>query len=129
MRNRVLKVNNSKKNIIGHYISSQFLINKIWDDGSRYIVKNPKSFKETLKICELTTNQVDRVVKPLTKTDLIAILFKISPIYKFDYQFINKYYSIKDLNYIIRYEIYKNSINDIFDISSDISSDIDNQLK
>jgi len=123
MGNRVLRINNSKKNIIGHYIDSRFLINKIWDDGSRYIIKQPNSFKKTIKICELTTNQVDRVVKPLNKTDLIAILFKISPMYRFDYQYINKYYSIKDLNYLIRYEIYKNTIDDI---SSDISS---NQLR
>jgi hypothetical protein len=109
MGNRV----STKRDIIGHYIGSQFLVNKIWDDGAKYIIRNPQSLKQTIKICEISTYQVNRVIKPLDKNDLIAILLKISPEYRQDYQYIHKHYSIQDLNYLIRFETYKNTIDDM----------------
>jgi hypothetical protein len=52
-------------------------------------------------------------MQPFDKIDKIAILMKIAPEYRKDYEYLYKYYSIEDLNYLIRYEVYKNAIEDM----------------
>jgi hypothetical protein len=98
----------------GHFIAAEFLQNKIWNDGYKLVISNPELEDKVKKICNLSTKQVSRVDKNLTKTDLIAILIKLNPIYKIHYDDMYKYLSFKDLNYIIRHEVYNNSISHIF---------------
>lgn len=99
---------------VGHFIAADFLKNKIWNDGYKLVISNPELELKVKKICNISCKQVSRVNKNLTKTDLLAILIKINPIYKVHYDDMHKYLSFSDLNYIIRHEIYNDSISHIF---------------
>ena len=114
MGNRAIK----SSPVVGHYIASEFLKNKIVNDGNKYLMKNSPSkdtFNKLNHICNVSINQVNRVEKPLTKADLISILMKINPIYINHYDEIYKYMSVKDLNYMIRHEVYNNCIKDVME--------------
>jgi hypothetical protein len=78
------------------------------------LISNPELETKVKKICTLSVKQVSRVDKNLTKTDLLAILIKLNPIYKIHYDDMYKYLSFSDLNYIIRHEVYNDSISHIF---------------
>ena len=111
MGNRVVKA----RPRIEHFVASEFLQSRIWNDGYNFFYKNKHLEKEIKFICNTSCNQLSRVNKSLTKTDLIAILIKINPTYKYACYDMHKYLSINDLNYIIRHEVYSNCVKDVLD--------------
>ncbi len=114
MGNRVVKASP----VVGHYIAADFLKNKVINDGNRYLLTNSIhsiDYKKLNHICNVSINQINRVEKPLTKADLISILMKINPVYINHYDEIYKYMSVKDLNYMIRHEVYNNCVKDVME--------------
>jgi hypothetical protein len=116
MGNRVVKLNCKVEREIGNHLMTEFLTCRIINDANIQIFRNmddkPK-IEDIKKVANISIDQINRTDKPLTKVDLMAILIKINPIYKNNCYDLSKVLSVKDLNYIIRSEVYCNSIEEM----------------
>jgi hypothetical protein len=116
MGNRVVKLNCKLEREIGNHLMTEFLTCRIINDANIQIFRNmddkPK-IEDIKKVANISIDQINRTDKPLTKVDLMAILIKINPIYKNNCYDLSKVLSVKDLNYIIRSEVYCNSIEEM----------------
>ena len=109
MGNKVVKPRDS----IHNFIDAQFLRGKVLDSSIRYFLIRPDLHKEILYLRENTIRQINRVDKEFDKKDLICIMMKLDPKNMSRYHNQSDNYSVKDLRYMIRKEVYKNSIKDV----------------
>ena len=109
MGNKVVK----PKDSIHNFIDAQFLRGKVLDSSIKYFLIRPDLHKEILYLRENTIQQINRVDKEFDKKDLICIMMKLDPKNMSRYHNQSDNYSVKDLRYMIRKEVYKNSIKDV----------------
>ena len=85
MGNRAVKLNCKVEREIGNHLMTEFLTCRIINDANIQIFRNmddkPK-IEDIKKVANISVEQINRIDKPLTKVDLMAILIKINPIYK-----------------------------------------------
>jgi hypothetical protein len=109
MGNKVVKPRDN----IHNFIDAQFLRGKVLDSSIRYYLVRPDLHKEILYLRENTIQQINRVDKEFDKKDLVSIMMKLDSKNMSRYHNHSNNYSVKDLRYMIRKEVYKNSIKDV----------------
>ena len=93
---------------------SSFIKDKILKDASTVIKYDPSLRENVLKTCSISINQLDRLNDNLNKKDLVAIYAKLTN-NNVRHEDLIKFLSKKDLNCLIRYEVYRDIIENKFD--------------